>query len=63
MATYSVLRELADSWFLLAMFGFFVLVVLYTFRPGSRRLHRDIAEIPFRNEAAPKGEADGNEKE
>lgn len=56
MDTYSFLRELADSWVLLAMFVFFGLVVLWAFRPGSREMHQDIATIPFRNEAAPKSE-------
>ena len=35
METYSILRQFADSWGLLAMMIFFVGVVLYTFRPGS----------------------------
>ena len=35
MDTYSILREFADSWFLIAMFGFFLTVVaraLFTMR-------------------------------
>lgn len=56
METYTFLRELADSWVLLAMFIFFGAVVVWAFRPGSRPVHDDIAEIPFRNEAAPKRE-------
>ena len=50
MDWYSILREFADSWFLLAMFLFFAGVVLFTFRPGSRKLHQDIANIPLRND-------------
>lgn len=53
MDTYSLLRELADSWVLLIMFAFFLLVVLWAFRPGSRATHRDTADIPFRNEDHP----------
>ena len=56
METYTFLRELADSWVLLAMTLFFLGVVLWAFRPGSRQVHQDIADIPFRNEAAPKTE-------
>lgn len=50
METYTFLRGLADSWFLLLMTAFFVGVVLYTLRPGSRRVHDDIANIPLRND-------------
>ncbi|MEM1314091.1 MAG: cbb3-type cytochrome c oxidase subunit 3 [Pseudomonadota bacterium] len=48
--TYTLLRQFADSWWLLGMFGFFVLMVLFTLRPGSRRVHRDIADIPLRDD-------------
>lgn len=51
--TYTLLREFADSWMLLAMMFFFILVVVFTFRPGSRRLHKDIADIPLRNDDKP----------
>ena len=34
--TYSILREFADSWALLALTAFFTGVVLWAFRPGSR---------------------------
>ena len=50
METYSILRQFADRWGLLAMTLFFVGVILYTFRPGSKKLHDDSAQIPFRNE-------------
>ncbi|MEL6219240.1 MAG: cbb3-type cytochrome c oxidase subunit 3 [Pseudomonadota bacterium] len=50
MDTYSLLREFADSWMLLAMVLFFAGVVLYTLRPGSRKAHDDIAQIPLRND-------------
>ena len=55
MDTYSLLREIADSWVLLAMFTFFVGVILWSFRPGSKATHRDTASIPFRNEDRPAG--------
>lgn len=50
METYSLLREFADSWMLLAMTCFFLGVILWAFRPGSKSTHRDTADIPFRNE-------------
>ena len=53
METYSILREFADSWMLLALFGFFLWVVLRVFRPSSRAAHDESAGIPFRNEDAP----------
>ncbi|WP_298258606.1 cbb3-type cytochrome c oxidase subunit 3 [uncultured Litoreibacter sp.] len=53
MDTYSFLRQLADSWVLLAMFAFFFGVVCWAFRPGSRAMHDDISQAPFRNEARP----------
>ena len=53
MDTYSFLRELADSWVLLALFIFFVGTWAWAFRPGSRPLHDDAAEVVFRHEDAP----------
>ncbi len=53
METYSILREIADSWVLLLMTLFFVGTIFWAFRPGSRSMHRDIANIPFRNEDKP----------
>jgi len=49
MDTYSLMREFADSWALLAMMLFFGGVALYTFRPGSAAKSRDAASIPLRN--------------
>lgn len=60
MEIYSFLRELADSWVLLALTLFFLGVVLFVFRPGSRKVQRDAAESIFRHETRP---ADANEKE
>ncbi len=53
MDTYSILRQLADSWGLLVMFLFFVGVIVWAFRPGSSDSHRDTANIVFRNEDRP----------
>ncbi|WP_368185233.1 cbb3-type cytochrome c oxidase subunit 3 [Aestuariibius sp. HNIBRBA575] len=53
MDTYSIFREIADSWVLLAMFVFFGGVVAWAFRPGSRAIHQDVANVPFRHDDAP----------
>jgi cytochrome c oxidase cbb3-type subunit IV len=50
---YTTLRHFADSWGLLFMFLMFVGLILWVWRPGSRKLHQDSAEIPFRNEDRP----------
>ena len=50
---YHILREIADSWVLLMMFVFFLACVLWAFRPGSRKVHCDTADIPFRHDDAP----------
>lgn len=53
MDTYSLLREFADSWMLLFLFLFFIGIVFWAFRPGSREAHDDSADIPFRHEKKP----------
>lgn len=53
METYSLLRHLADSWGLLALFLVFLGVVLWAFRPGSRDVHDDIASSIFRDDRRP----------
>jgi cytochrome c oxidase cbb3-type subunit 4 len=53
METYTFLRQFADSWMLLALFTFFIAVVLWVMRPGSNKAHRDTADIPFRHEDKP----------
>ena len=50
---YHFLRELADSWALLALFVFFVGTWVWAFRPGSRDIHGDAANVPFRHEDRP----------
>jgi cytochrome c oxidase cbb3-type subunit 4 len=53
METYSLLREFADSWMLLFLFVFFIGIIFWAFRPGSRQAHDDSADIPFRHEKKP----------
>ena len=50
MDTYSFLRELADSWVLLAMVVFYVGTIVWAFRPGSRAIHDEIANIPLKDD-------------
>ncbi|WGH78068.1 cbb3-type cytochrome c oxidase subunit 3 [Jannaschia ovalis] len=50
METYTFLRQLADSWVLLALTLFFLGVIAWAFRPGSRPLHDDAAAAPFRHD-------------
>ena len=59
METYSLLRQFADSWMLLALFLFFIGVVFWVFRPGSRKKYEEPANIPFRHEDRPAPEKDG----
>jgi cytochrome c oxidase cbb3-type subunit IV len=53
MHMYSIMREFADSWALLSLTLVFVMVVASAFRPGSRKVHQDTADIPFRHEDRP----------
>jgi cytochrome c oxidase cbb3-type subunit 4 len=62
METYSFLRQLADSWVLLALTAFFIGTIFWSFRPGSRKVHDDIADIPFRNETVPDDKIDSEGK-
>lgn len=57
METYSLLREFADSWMLLALFTVFLGVFVWAWRPGSRKIHDDAANVIFRNETKPAGDA------
>ena len=53
METYSFLRHLADSWFLLAMTIGFLPLCVWAFRPGSRAMHQAVAPSIFRNDDRP----------
>ncbi|ATI41591.1 CcoQ/FixQ family Cbb3-type cytochrome c oxidase assembly chaperone [Pacificitalea manganoxidans] len=58
MDTYSYLRHLADSWALLVLTLIFLGVIGWCFRPGSRALHDDAADVPFRHDRPDTGRAD-----
>ena len=53
METYTFLRAFADSWFLIAMFTFFVGTWVYAFWPSLRDAREDAANIPLRDDAEP----------
>ena len=50
METYTAMRTFADSWGLLAMAVFFFGAILFAFRPGSRALADQAANIPLEDE-------------
>lgn len=51
METYSFLRAFADSWFLIAMFTFFLGACAFAFWPTLRGAREDAAGIPLRDDA------------
>lgn len=53
METYTLLRGFADSWYLLFMALSFIGVVIWAFRPGSRRMQDAAAQSIFRNDDRP----------
>lgn len=59
METYTFLREFADSWFLIAMFCFFIGTWIFAFWPSLRKSREEAASIPLRDDkAACSGECD-----
>ncbi|WP_136656513.1 cbb3-type cytochrome c oxidase subunit 3 [Nitratireductor sp. XY-223] len=50
---YQTMRTFADSWGLLFMVIVFVAVVIYTFRPGSKKKADEIAQIPLKDDDDP----------
>jgi cytochrome c oxidase cbb3-type subunit IV len=63
MDTYSILREFADSWALLALFAFFVGAILFVWRPGSRAIYSDAGRVPFRHDDRPMASGCGGDCE
>ncbi len=45
---YHSMRAFADSWGLLFMFLFFILVIWMALRPSAKPSHDDAANIPFK---------------
>ncbi len=50
METYTAMRHFADSWGLLAMTLFFVGVVLFAFRPGTRSKAEEAARVQLEDD-------------
>ena len=50
METYTLMRQFADSWGLLYMMLVFIAVVIYAFRPGSKKYYPEQAQIPLKEE-------------
>ena len=47
---YSMLRQFADSWGLLYLVLLFVGIVLFVFRPGTKKHYDDQAQIPLKED-------------
>jgi cytochrome c oxidase cbb3-type subunit 4 len=47
---YHWMRAFADSWGLVAMAAFFLGALIYAFRPGSKSLADEAADIPFKDD-------------
>lgn len=47
---YHWLRAFADSWGLVAMAAVFLGALLFAFRPGSKSLADEAADIPFKDD-------------
>lgn len=47
---YETVRQAADSWGLVYLLVLFVGVVLFTFRPGSKKASNDAAQIPLKED-------------
>lgn len=56
METYSLLREFADSWMLLALFTVFLGVFAWIWRPAAQKSHDEAANAIFRNDTKPAGD-------
>jgi cytochrome c oxidase cbb3-type subunit 4 len=53
METYTLLRQFADSWMLLALVLIFLGVIVWVFRPGSRTVHDEAARSNFAHDTKP----------
>lgn len=49
-STYEFLRQLADSWGLLAMMAVFLTLALWPFRPGAKVRNHEAARLIFKDE-------------
>jgi len=47
---YETLRHFADSWGLLVMFGVFLVLALWPFRPGAHQRNHEAAHSIFKDD-------------
>lgn len=47
---YSAFREFSDSWGLVYLLLLFVGIIAFTFRPGSKKVADEIAQIPLKED-------------
>lgn len=59
-STYEFLRQLADSWGLLAMAVAWLALGLWPFRPGAKSRNHDAANMIFNDDPVFKDETDGH---
>lgn len=50
-STYQTMRTFADSWGLVYMVLVFLIALIWTFRPGSKPISDEAAQIPFKEDA------------
>lgn len=48
--TYETMRQFADSWGLLYLTLLFVILIAFTFRPGTKKVSEEIAKIPLKED-------------
>jgi cytochrome c oxidase cbb3-type subunit IV len=64
MTDQTLLEQIWANRTVVWMFTAFVIAILFVFRPGSGKVHRDSANIPFRNDDKPAADdTDGPHKE
>ncbi len=51
--SYDLMREFADSWGLIYLFGLFVGLCLFLLRPGAKKHADYAANIPFNEDIVP----------
>ncbi len=59
MDTYSLLREIADSWVMLGIFSFFIGACIFAFLPSQSKAREDASMIPLRDDVIVKKCSDG----
>lgn len=47
---YNDMRHFADSWGLVYLLVIFIAVIVFVFRPGSRRRYEEAARIPLKED-------------